>query len=96
VICEIGNLLYDTQCAKGCLDSELEQCLAATTLQRTFLRMYVLLEPNNFSISLAKSLDISSDAMFAKVHNARPTAYILEWFMSLQHMSQSYVSNRQC
>lgn len=49
----------------------------------TFLRMYVLLDPRSFSISLAKSRDISSEAMFAKVHNARPTAYMLEWFISL-------------
>lgn len=46
--------------------------------------MYVLLDPRSFSISLAKSLDISSDAMFANVHNANPTAYMFEWFMSLQ------------
>jgi len=50
----------------------------------TFLRMYVLLDPRSFSISLARSRDISSDAMFANVHNARPTAYIFEWFISLR------------
>lgn len=49
----------------------------------TFLRMYVLLEPSSFSISLARSRDISSDAMLAKVQRPRPTTYILEWFISL-------------
>lgn len=45
--------------------------------------MYVLLLPKSFSISFARSLDISSDEMFANVHNANPTAYMFEWFMSL-------------
>lgn len=42
-----------------------------------------MLDPRSFSISLARSRDISSDAMLAKVHKANPTAYMLEWFMSL-------------
>jgi hypothetical protein len=45
--------------------------------------MYVLLLPKSFSISLDKSLDISSDEMLAKVHSASPTAYMFEWFISL-------------
>ena len=50
---------------------------------RTFFRMYVLLEPNSFSISFAKSRDISSEAISANVHKARPTAYMFVWFISL-------------
>ena len=49
-----------------------------------FLRMYVLLEPRSFSISFAKSRDISSEAILANVQSASPTVYILEWFMSLE------------
>ena len=41
-------------------------------------------EPRSFSISLQRSLDISSDEMLAKVQRASPTAYMLEWFMSLE------------
>jgi hypothetical protein len=44
----------------------------------TFFRMYVLLLPSSFSISLQRSRDISSDEMLAKVHKASPTAYMLE------------------
>jgi hypothetical protein len=51
---------------------------------RTFFRMYVLLLPSSFSISLHRSRDISSDEILAKVQSARPTAYMLEWFMSLR------------
>ena len=47
------------------------------------MRMYVLEEPRSFSISFARSLDISSEAISAKVQRARPTAYIFEWFISL-------------
>jgi hypothetical protein len=51
--------------------------------------MYVLLDPSNFSISFTRSRDISSEAMFANVQSASPTAYILEWFMSLGNESIS-------
>jgi hypothetical protein len=36
---------------------------------------------------LARSRDISSEEMFAKVHSARPTAYMFEWFISLRRVS---------
>ncbi len=52
--------------------------------QRTFFRIYVLELPRSFSTSLTRSRDISSPAMLANVQSARPTAYMLEWFMSLR------------
>lgn len=58
--------------------------MPANAAERTFLRMYVLLEPNNFSTSFARSRDISSEAISANVQRARPTAYILVWFISLK------------
>jgi hypothetical protein len=50
----------------------------------TFLRIYELLLPSSFSTSFTRSRLISSDEMLANVHSASPTAYMLEWFMSLQ------------
>lgn len=47
-----------------------------------FRLMYVLLDPMSLSISLLRSRDISSEAMLPKVARARPTTYMLEWFMS--------------
>jgi hypothetical protein len=52
-------------------------------IQLTFFLMYELLLPSNFSISLHRSLDISSDEILANVQSANPTAYMFEWFMSL-------------
>jgi len=73
--------------------SESTQCSLSVTyewmaieqrsIQQTFFRMYVFPEPKSFSTSLARSRDISSEAILAKVHNASPTAYRLEWFISL-------------
>jgi hypothetical protein len=54
--------------------------------------MYVLLEPSSFSISFARSRDISSDAMFANVQSASPHAYMFGWFMSLAHTHVSLPS----
>ena len=61
----------------------------------TFFRIYVLLDPSSFSISLARSRDISSDEMFANVQRARPTAYIFEWFMSLRGVNDAHETNRR-
>jgi hypothetical protein len=68
----------------------------ASAAELTFFRMYVLLEPNNFSTSFARSRDISSEAISANVQRARPTAYMFVWFISLQKdMSASPVLNEQ-
>ena len=82
MIRNIGNLFDNSQSTKGGLTDN-ESNTMVTIREYTFLRMYVLLDPNSFSISLARSRDISSDAMLANVHSASPTAYIFEWFMSL-------------
>lgn len=84
VVGEVGYFLDDPQCAQRGLEVGVNsECTSISKLPVTFFRMYVLLEPSSFSISLARSRDISSDAMLANVHSARPTAYMLEWFMSL-------------
>jgi hypothetical protein len=51
--------------------------------------MYVLLLPISRSTSSDRSRDISSLAMFANVHSARPTTYMLECSMSLARRCQS-------
>jgi hypothetical protein len=82
---EIRDFLYYSKGTERCLMIHLGKpnVFGGQVETITFLRMYVLLDPNNFSISLARSRDISSDDMFAKVHNASPTAYMFEWFISL-------------
>jgi hypothetical protein len=79
MISQVRNLLDYSESTKRRLFVDC-QCASNNYISRnhTFFLMYVLLEPSSFSISLAKSRDISSDAMFANVHNARPTAYIFE------------------
>lgn len=88
VVGEFGNLLDDAQSTQCGLRRRVKSLSTGTEQYDTFFRMYVLLDPRSFSISLARSRDISSDAMFAKVHNASPTAYMFEWFMSLKLVSK--------
>lgn len=57
--------------------------------------MYVLLEPRSFSISFARSRDISSDAIFANVHRPRPTTYMFEWFKSLPWQLENEMGLRE-
>ena len=83
VVSEVGDLLDDAQGAERCLLGS-QRLETGRWIACTFLRMYVLLDPRSFSISLAKSRDISSDAISAKVQRARPTAYMFVWFMSLR------------
>lgn len=52
----------------------------------------MLLLPSNFSISLHRSLDISSDEILANVQSANPTAYMLEWFISLPSQSRRHAA----
>ena len=84
VVSEVGDLLDDAQGAERSLMGSQRPGIREWT-DCTFLRMYVLLDPRSFSISLARSRDISSDAMLANAHKASPTAYMLEWFMSLDN-----------
>ena len=85
MICQIRDLLDDSESTESGLDilfiSYMQYLDRGTVL--TFFRIYVLLDPSSFSISFAKSRDISSDAISAKVQRARPTAYMFVWFMSL-------------
>lgn len=80
VIGQVGNLLDHPQSTESGLSRlrkwQVESGSFSSDDRHTFFRMYVLLDPRSFSISLAKSRDISSDAMFANVHSASPTAYI--------------------
>ena len=78
MVVEIGHLSNNAKSTQGSLKKREVRQLNWIKLRFTFFRIYVLLDPNSFSISLHKSLAISSDAMFAKVQRARPTAYILE------------------
>ena len=84
VVSEVGDLLDDAQGAERCLLGS-QRLETGRWIACTFLRMYVLLDPRSFSISLARSRDISSDAMLANVQSANPTAYMFEWFMSLRY-----------
>jgi hypothetical protein len=79
VVGQIRNLLDHSQSTKCRLYMTCQFTSENVNIKEpTFFRMYVLLDPSSFSISLARSRDISSEAMFANVHSARPTAYMLE------------------
>ena len=73
VIHQVGDTSDDSKSAESSLIS-----VELPFTDLTFFRMYVLLLPSSFSISFARSLDISSDEMFANVHSANPTAYMFE------------------
>lgn len=83
VVHQFGDAADDPQRAESGLGSVSTEAGKKVSPGLTFFRMYVLLLPRSFSTSLARSRDISSDEMFAKVHSARPTAYMFEWFISL-------------
>lgn len=82
MIDKFRNLSDHSQCTQRRLKAAVVQfrSLSGQTIlnNATFFRMYVLLLPSSFSISLQRSRDISSDEMLAKVHKASPTAYMLE------------------
>lgn len=82
MIDKFRNLSDHSQCTQRRLKAAVVQfrSLSGKTIlnNATFFRMYVLLLPSSFSISLQRSRDISSDEMLAKVHKASPTAYMLE------------------